>query len=127
MPTQKNRTLVVKDYSKLESYGFTKQGTSYYFYTGNKGKWGTPTWTIVIDSDRTLELFKNWHNRVKGLKGKKYSTWWWTKTANPSGANLVRTIYAGGSLYYDYAGYGHGCVPACVPINESNNPRVPNE
>lgn len=50
MPTQKNRTLVVKDYSKLESYGFTKQGTSYYFYTGNKGKWGTPIWTIVIDS-----------------------------------------------------------------------------
>lgn len=50
MSTQKNRTLVIKDYSKLESYGFTKQGTSYYFYTGNKGKWGTPTWTIVIDS-----------------------------------------------------------------------------
>lgn len=50
IPTQKNRTLVVKDYSKLESYGFTKQGTSYYFYTGNNGKYNSPVYTIYIDS-----------------------------------------------------------------------------
>ena len=81
----------------------------------------------VIDSDRTLELFKNWHNRVKGLKGKKYSTWWWTKTASPSFAYCVRHIGEGGSLY-SFGAYGSlACVPACVPINESNNPRVPNE
>ena len=81
----------------------------------------------VIDSDRTLELFKNWHNRVKGLKGKKYSTWWWTKTANPSDADRVRSIDEDGGLNNDDADDDNGCVPACVPINESNNPRVPNE
>lgn len=81
----------------------------------------------VIDSDRTLELFKNWHNRVKGLKGKKYSTWWWTKTAHPSYAHVVRTIITDGCLSGDTAYNANGCVPACVPINESNNPRVPNE
>ena len=69
--------------------------------------------------------FKNWHNRVKGLKGKKYSTWWWTKTAYPSFASGVRGIYGGGSLGTTHASDGGGCVPACVPINESNNPRVP--
>jgi len=81
----------------------------------------------VIDSDRTLELFKNWHNRVKGLKGKKYSTWWWTKTALPSYARHVRGIHPDGGLSGVIATYTLGCVPACVPINESNNPRVPNE
>jgi len=47
--TQKNRTLVVKDYSKLEQYGFKKQGSAYYFYTGNKGKWGSETYTIYAN------------------------------------------------------------------------------
>lgn len=44
------RHLVIKDYSKLEQYGFVKQGSSYYFYTGNNGKYGKPIWTIHIDS-----------------------------------------------------------------------------
>lgn len=44
------RHLVIKDYSKLEQYGFVKQGSAYYFYTGNNGKYGKPIWTIHIDS-----------------------------------------------------------------------------
>lgn len=45
---QKNRTVIVKDYTKLEEYGFIKQGSTYYFYTGNKGKYSNPVWTICI-------------------------------------------------------------------------------
>ena len=50
METQKNRQLIIKDFSKLEEYGFVKQGDAYYFYTGNNGKYGKPVWTIYIDA-----------------------------------------------------------------------------
>ena len=44
------RQMVIKDYKKLEQYGFVKQGSSYYFFTGNNGKYGKPVWTIHIDA-----------------------------------------------------------------------------
>lgn len=33
---------------------------------------------------KQLAIFKDWHNRIKGFKGQRYSTWWWTKTASRS-------------------------------------------
>lgn len=50
MTNKSTRHIVIKDYSNLEKYGFVKQGNSYYFYTGNNGKYGKPIWTIHIDS-----------------------------------------------------------------------------
>ena len=49
---QCKRQLIVKDYSKLEQYGFKKEGKTYYFYTGNNGKYGKPIWTIHISEEK---------------------------------------------------------------------------
>ena len=29
---------------------------------------------------KQLAVFKDWHNRVKGMKGQRRGYWWWTKT-----------------------------------------------
>lgn len=73
----------------------------------------------IFPSNKQLEIFKNWKNRIKGLKGNDYATWWWTKTPIPTYANLVRSINPSGALDLNNANDRHGVVPACVPITES--------
>ena len=52
MKLRNRRTIVVKDYSKLEKYGFEKKGDSYYFFTGNKDKYGNSVWSILFNSKK---------------------------------------------------------------------------
>ena len=73
----------------------------------------------IFPSSKQLEIFKNWKNRIKGLKGNDCATWWWTKTPYPTFAYFVRGISASGALNLDGAHNGNGVVPACVPITES--------
>lgn len=80
-----------------------------------------------VVGDNPLEIFKNWHNRVKGFKGSDHSTWWWTKSPTPWNAYGVRTIYPSGVLDYDNAYSSRGVVPACVPITESKQSTSANE
>ena len=57
---QKKITMVVKDYSKLESYGFTKEADKCYrFYTGNFHKSGNPSWSIKINEEAKQERVIN--------------------------------------------------------------------
>ena len=80
-----------------------------------------------VVGDNPLEIFKNWHNRVKGLKGSDRSTWWWTKSPYPWSAHSVCSIHPSGELNYDVANYSNGVVPACVPIAESKQSTSANE
>ena len=46
----KNKKLIYvnnNDNDILLKYGFVKEGNSYYFYTGNTGKYGKPAYTIM--------------------------------------------------------------------------------
>ena len=63
-----------------------------------------------------LELFKDWKNRIKRLRGEQRSTWYWTISPNPDVAYGVWDIYPSGVLSGDPANYSGGVVPACIPI-----------
>lgn len=64
-PNQKNRRLVVKDYSKLESYGFTKEGSdSYCFYTGNTSKYNRDVYTIYFTKNRKNNVYISSHGNI---------------------------------------------------------------
>ena len=81
-----------------------------------------------VVGDKPLEIFKNWHNRVKGLKCSDHSTWWWTKSPTPWNAYSVRSIIPSGVLsHYNANLSSSGVVPACVPITESKQSTSANE
>lgn len=63
--SQNNRRLVVKDYSKLESYGFTKEGSdTYYFYTGNIGKYNRDVYTIYFSKSGSNKVYITSHANI---------------------------------------------------------------
>ena len=68
---------------------------------------------------KQLAMFKDWHNRIKGLKGERYSTWWWTKTAYRGYVGYAISVYASGNRSFDYAYYSRGVVPCLRPIERS--------
>lgn len=69
---------------------------------------------------KQLAMFKDWHNRIKGVKGQRYSDWWWTKTAHRGyvgHAIIVNTAgYRGGTNAY----VTYGVVPCLRPIKRSD-------
>jgi len=62
-----------------------------------------------------LDMFKDWHNRVKGLKGQKWSTWWWTKTAYRGTVGSAVHVYSSGNRSSDDAYTSYGVVPCLRP------------
>ena len=62
-----------------------------------------------------LDMFKDWHNRVKGVKGQNWSTWWWTKTAYRGYVNYAVCVYSNGNRNYYYAVGSCGVVPCLRP------------
>lgn len=59
----------------------------------------------------TCDLIRKYYKVIP-----KYKEWWWTCTpwAISSHANNVRHVDTSGELYYNYASYIHGVVPACI-------------
>lgn len=74
-----------------------------------------------IFGDKKLEMFEDWHNRIKGLKGEETSTWWWTKTACRGYAYAAYIVGATGAISSNRAGSAHGVAPACRPIKAKRN------
>ena len=69
-----------------------------------------------------LPLFANdWKARIKRIKGKRTSCWWWLRTPYPSYSGNVASCYTDGSLNSDYANLTNGCVPACYPKKLTNS------
>ena len=68
---------------------------------------------------KQLAMFKDWHNRIKGLVGERYSTWWWTKTAYRGSVHVAIIVYTSGSRSYDHAYVSYGVVPCLRPIERS--------
>ena len=64
---------------------------------------------------KQLAMFKDWHNRIKGLKGDKYSTWWWTKTAYRGSVGDALFVYSYGCRSNDFANDSNGVVPCLRP------------
>ena len=62
-----------------------------------------------------LDMFKDWHNRVKGVKGQNWSTWWWTKTAYRGYVHYAIFVGSYGTRDGYYAGYSYGVVPCLRP------------
>ena len=69
---------------------------------------------------KQLTMFKDWHNRIKGLKGERYSTWWWTKTALRGNVHGAIGVYTTGYRNGDYASHSNGVVPCLRPIERSD-------
>ena len=65
-----------------------------------------------------LAMFKDWHNRIKGLKGNRYSTWWWTKTALRGYVYLAFFVFPTGYRNFNYAYTTSGVVPCLRPKHQ---------
>lgn len=65
-----------------------------------------------------LEMFKDWHNRIKGLKGKEYPTWWWTKTAPRGFVYFAINIGPTGYRNSNDANSTFGVVPCLRPKHQ---------
>ena len=65
-----------------------------------------------------LDMFKDWHNRVKGLKGQNWSTWWWTKTAIRGYVCGAFVVFSSGHRNHGIANYSIGVVPCLRPKHE---------
>lgn len=71
-----------------------------------------------IFGENKLEMFKDWHNRIKGLKGEEQSTWWWTKTAYRGYVNIAINVDSAGSRDNNYAHVTYGVVPCLRPKHQ---------
>lgn len=71
-----------------------------------------------IFGENKLEMFKDWHNRIKGLKGEEHSTWWWTKTAYRGYVNSAIFVCTTGYRDYYIANYAIGVVPCLRPKHQ---------
>lgn len=71
-----------------------------------------------IFGENKLEMFKDWHNRIKGLKGEEHSTWWWTKTAYRG--YVPNAIHVSPAGYRNYSGASGslGVVPCLRPKHQ---------
>ena len=65
-----------------------------------------------------LAMFRDWHNRIKGLKGGRYSTWWWTKTAGRGVVYGAISVYTTGYRNGYAAYYSLGVVPCLRPKHQ---------
>ena len=65
-----------------------------------------------------LAMFRDWHNRIKGLKGDRYSTWWWTKTANRGYVRTAIYVHPAGNRNGYYAYDSYGVVPCLRPKHQ---------
>ena len=71
-----------------------------------------------IFGENKLEMFKDWHNRIKGLKGEEHSTWWWTKTANRGYVHYAIGVHPTGNRSSNDAYYTFGVVPCLRPKHQ---------
>ena len=69
---------------------------------------------------KQLAIFKDWHNRIKGVKGQRYSDWWWTKTAYRGYVSNAINVHTTGYRSYYYAYNTTGVVPCLRPIKRSD-------
>lgn len=69
---------------------------------------------------KQLAIFKDWHNRIKGVKGQRYSDWWWTKTAYRGSVSTAIFVYPTGYRDYFHALTTRGVVPCLRPIKRSD-------
>lgn len=69
---------------------------------------------------KQLTIFKDWHNRIKGVKGERYSTWWWTKTAYRGYVSSAIRVDSTGNRNSYYAYDTYGVVPCLRPIKRSD-------
>jgi len=67
---------------------------------------------------KQLTIFKDWHNRIKGVKGARYSTWWWTKTAHRGSVSHAIIVYSSGYRNSYLANTSHGVVPCLRPKHQ---------
>ena len=67
---------------------------------------------------KQLAMFKDWHNRIKGLVGERYSTWWWTKTAIRGSVGFAIGVYTSGYRNYGTANDSYGVVPCLRPKHQ---------
>ena len=55
--------------------------------------------------------FNSNSDRIANLNGSP--SYWWLRTPYASGAERVRSVYSGGTLYWSYAQFSRGLRPAC--------------
>jgi len=69
---------------------------------------------------KQLAMFKDWHNRIKGVKGQRYSDWWWTKTAHRGNVHIAVSVTPTGYRNISHAYCSNGVVPCLRPIKRSD-------
>ena len=69
---------------------------------------------------KQLAMFKDWPNRIKGVKGQRYSDWWWTKTAYRGRVYSAIHVHSAGTRGYHIANLTTGVVPCLRPIKRSD-------
>lgn len=67
---------------------------------------------------KQLEMFKDWHNRIKGVKGQRYSDWWWTKTAYRGDVHYAILVGTSGYRSNSSATSSFGVVPCLRPKHQ---------